>query len=61
MAFRRKSTHLHDKPAEFWTPELFMDELDSLLVLLGIESDFDLLGHPWGGTLALTMTISPSV
>ncbi|KAG1886536.1 proline-specific peptidase [Suillus subluteus] len=47
-----KSTHLRDKPAEFWTPELFMDQLDNLLVQLGIESDFDLLGHSWGGMLA---------
>ncbi|KAG1851018.1 hypothetical protein C8R48DRAFT_727003, partial [Suillus tomentosus] len=47
-----KSTHLRDKPAECWTPELFMDELDNLLVQLGVESDFDLLGHSWGGMLA---------
>jgi proline-specific peptidase len=46
------STHLRHKPAEFWTPELFMDELDNLLVQLGIERDFDLLGHSWGGMLA---------
>ncbi|KAG1764522.1 proline-specific peptidase [Suillus occidentalis] len=32
-----QSTHLRSKPAEFWTPELFMDQLDSLLVQLGIE------------------------
>jgi len=29
-----------------------MDELDNLLVQLGIERDFDLLGHSWGGMLA---------
>ncbi|KAF9225061.1 proline-specific peptidase [Gyrodon lividus] len=47
-----ESTHLPDKPKEFWTVELFMDELDNLLAKLGIETDFDLLGHSWGGMLA---------
>lgn len=46
------STHLPHKPKEFWTVELFMDELDNLLSKLGIESKFDLLGHSWGGMLA---------
>ena len=46
------STHLPHKPKEFWTVELFMDELDNLLAELGIGSNFDLLGHSWGGMLA---------
>lgn len=46
------STYLPDKPQEFWTPELFMDELENLLSHLGIASDYDLLGHSWGGMLA---------
>ena len=45
------STHLKEKPADFWTPELFMDELTNLLEKLGIAGDFDLLGHSWGGML----------
>ena len=45
------STHLPDKPKEFWTPELFMDELENLVKVLGIQDDFDLLGHSWGGML----------
>ncbi|KAH7883126.1 proline-specific peptidase [Phlebopus sp. FC_14] len=47
-----QSTHLPDKPKEFWTVDVFMDELDNLLVKLGIQCDFDLLGHSWGGMLA---------
>ena len=36
---------------DFWTPELFMAELDNLKSHLGIE-EFDLLGQSWGGMLA---------
>ncbi len=46
-----KSTHLDDKPPEFWTPGLFMDELDNLLAHFGIADNFDLYGHSWGGML----------
>ncbi|KZT68572.1 proline-specific peptidase [Daedalea quercina L-15889] len=37
----------------FWTMEVFMDELDNLLNHLGIESEFDLIGHNWGAFLAV--------
>ena len=47
-----RSTHLRDKPAEFWTMDLFMDELDNMLDHLGIRDDFDLLGNSWGAMLA---------
>jgi L-proline amide hydrolase len=46
-----KSTHLREKPAEFWTVELFVAELDNLLRKLDI-TDYDLLGQSWGGMLA---------
>ncbi|EMD37828.1 hypothetical protein CERSUDRAFT_136695 [Gelatoporia subvermispora B] len=46
------STHAPDKPAEFWSPALFMDELDNVLAHFSIAGDFDLLGHSWGGMLA---------
>ncbi|SJL11181.1 related to proline iminopeptidase [Armillaria ostoyae] len=46
-----QSTHLNDAPKDFWTPELFMDELDNLLAKLGIANHFDLLGQSWGGML----------
>jgi proline-specific peptidase len=47
-----KSTHLTDKPRSIWTPKIFMDELDDILEKLGIASNFDLIGHSWGGMLA---------
>ncbi|KAF8815119.1 proline-specific peptidase [Phlegmacium glaucopus] len=46
-----ESSHCPGVPPEFWTPELFMDELDNLLKSLGIYDDFDLLGQSWGGML----------
>ena len=47
------STRLRDKPADFFTPALFVAELDNLLRHLGITRDFDLLGQSWGVTLAV--------
>ncbi|KAL0578641.1 hypothetical protein V5O48_003341 [Marasmius crinis-equi] len=38
-----------DAPAEFWTIDLYNDELENVVKKLGIENDFDLLGHSWGG------------
>lgn len=46
------STHLPNKEKEFWTPQLFMDELENLVKHLGIADNFDVLGHSWGGMLA---------
>ncbi|SOD66870.1 L-proline amide hydrolase [Streptomyces zhaozhouensis] len=46
------STHLPDRGADFWTVELFLDELDNLLTRLGIADNYALLGHSWGGLLA---------
>ncbi|GAA3854103.1 proline iminopeptidase-family hydrolase [Streptomyces sedi] len=45
------STHLPDRDAEFWTVQLFLDELDNLLTKLGIADNYTLLGHSWGGLL----------
>ncbi|KLO18947.1 proline iminopeptidase protein [Schizopora paradoxa] len=45
------STNLPDKPPDFWTPDLFIEELENLLQHLDIH-EFDLLGHSWGGMLA---------
>ncbi|PVI05801.1 proline-specific peptidase [Periconia macrospinosa] len=49
-----KSTRLPEKngDGDFWTFELFMHELDTLVDHLGLRSQgFDLLGHSWGGML----------
>ena len=48
-----RSTHRPDAPKDFWTPELFMDELDNLLKHLHVQDDFDLLGHSWGGKIRM--------
>lgn len=46
------STHLSDRPADFWTVELFLAELDNLLTHLKIADNYVLYGHSWGGMLA---------
>ena len=48
-----RSTHLPDKmgDTEFWTEQLFLDELKALLQHLNIYDSYDLLGHSWGGML----------
>jgi proline-specific peptidase len=47
-----RSTRIRNKPATFWTIDLFIDELESLLKHLKIDSAFNLYGHSWGGMLA---------
>ena len=47
------STHLIDAPKEFWTPELFMEELQLLVEHLGISDSYALLGQSWGGMLGM--------
>jgi L-proline amide hydrolase len=46
-----RSTHLPDKGADFWTVELFLDELDNLLSQLGIRDSYHVIGQSWGGML----------
>jgi len=46
-----RSTHLRDRGANFWTVDLFLDELDNLLDGLGISDAYHLLGQSWGGML----------
>lgn len=50
------STHLPDAPKEFWTPELFMDELAKLAQHLGI-SEYGIAGQSWGGMLGMQYAI----
>ncbi|KAI0360574.1 proline-specific peptidase [Trametes cingulata] len=52
-----RSTHLRDKPAEFWTIDLFIAELENLLVKLGIQDAFSLFGHSWGGILGAEFAV----
>lgn len=45
------STHLPGKGKDFWTIELFLDQLDALLSHLGIADRYAYLGQSWGGML----------
>lgn len=56
------STRLREKRLdhEFWTPELFMSELENLLQHLDITK-YDLLGQSWGGMLGSQFAIKRPV
>ena len=47
-----RSTHLPDKPAEFWSIELFWEELKQVLQYFKIQDNYSLLGHSSGGVLS---------
>jgi L-proline amide hydrolase len=46
-----RSTHLRDKGADFWTVDLFQDELTNLVAHLGIAGRYHVMGQSWGGML----------
>jgi L-proline amide hydrolase len=46
-----RSTHLRDKGADFWTVDLFLDELENLIEQLDFADGYHLLGQSWGGML----------
>lgn len=48
-----RSTHLRDRGADFWTPQLFLDELDGLVTALGVQDGYHVLGQSWGGMLGV--------
>ncbi len=52
-----RSTHLPDKPGDFWTIDLFLDEFDSLLQHLGIQDEYHIVGHSWGGMMASELIV----
>ncbi len=45
------STVLLHKGGDFWTPQLFVDELENLVDHLGQRAGFHVLGQSWGGML----------
>jgi L-proline amide hydrolase len=56
-----RSTHLRDKmgDAEFWSFELFIKEIDTLVDHLQLrDRGFYLLGQSWGGVLAASYAMS---
>ena len=46
-----RSTHLPDKGVDFWTVQLFLDELANLLQVLGIAGAYHVVGQAGGGML----------
>jgi L-proline amide hydrolase len=48
-----QSTHLPEAPADFWSPQLFKDELAELTRHLGVAGRYAVVGQSWGGMLAL--------
>ncbi len=52
-----RSDHLPEAPAEFWTVELFQDELVALTEHLGIAGRYAVVGQSWGGMLAMEHAI----
>lgn len=48
-----RSTHLPERAGQgdFWTVDLFLDELNRLTQHLGIADRYDVLGQSWGGML----------
>ena len=51
------STHLPTAAADFWTPELFMEELSLLVEHLEISHDYAIVGQSWGGMLGMQYAI----
>lgn len=45
------STRLVEKGRDFWTVDLFLEELDALLKHVGIQDRYAYLGQSWGGML----------
>lgn len=52
-----RSTHLPERGADFWTVDLFIDELHNLLDHLGVSGSYHLLGQSWGGMLGAEFAI----
>jgi L-proline amide hydrolase len=51
-----RSTHRPEAPADFWTPELFVDEFTNLVDALGLER-YHVLGQSWGGMLGAEIAV----
>jgi L-proline amide hydrolase len=48
-----RSELMPDAPADFWTPQLFKDELVELTRHLGLAERYAVVGQSWGGMLAM--------
>ncbi|KAI0719392.1 proline-specific peptidase [Cerioporus squamosus] len=52
-----RSTHLPDKPTDFWNIDLFLDEFDNLVQHFGIQDGYHIVGHSWGGMMASELIV----
>lgn len=52
-----RSSHLPSKPTSFWNVDLFIDELENVLKYFNIKDRFAIIGHSWGGILALEFIV----
>jgi L-proline amide hydrolase len=52
-----RSSHRPDAPADFWTPELFVDEFRNVVAALDLER-YHVLGQSWGGMLGSEIAIT---
>ncbi|WP_251008536.1 proline iminopeptidase-family hydrolase [Curtobacterium sp. ISL-83] len=55
-----RSSHRPDAPAEFWTPQLFVDEYAALVEHLGL-GEHHVLGQSWGGMLGAEIAVRQPV
>jgi L-proline amide hydrolase len=53
-----RSAHFSERGADFFTVQLFVDELARLIDHLGIQARYHVLGQSWGGMLALEHLLS---
>src|SRR5258707_11706435 len=54
-----QSTHLPDAPADFWTGQLFKDELVDLTRRLGIPERYAVARPSWAGSAAMERALDP--
>jgi len=52
-----QSTHIKGKPQEFWTVDLFKEELTLLLKELKVSKKYILVGQSWGGILSFAHAV----
>lgn len=52
-----RSTHLPNKPKEFWNIDLFINELVNVLRHFRIQDNYNIIGHSWGGMLSMEFII----
>ncbi|KAM5531777.1 hypothetical protein V8D89_014547 [Ganoderma adspersum] len=52
-----RSTHLSEAQAPLLSIEFFIEELVNFLIHFGIQDDYHIVGHSWGGMLAAELVV----